>query len=280
MKRPYRWTPLRRTVQALVAVLYFALPWLNRWGFRGLMGNLASLKVGPVDLAEPASALSVVLAAGKVTGQILLAALPVLALALVMGPVFCSWVCPWGFLSEGLDNLKIRTLHLHRTWTAEGYRKLRPLRVVGLFVFLLASFLLASPLVALLAPPRLLTALPQELFYLGVRPWVTGSLLVLWLTAELLLPRRWVCRALCPVGTLWNFLRTPWTLAVRFEPSLCVDPKVAPCHLHCPWGIDPRSMGRFDGCTNCLRCVEGCPSHALEVGFRPSAARPPGKSGE
>lgn len=275
MKRPYRWTLLRRTVQALVAVFYFALPWLNRWGFRPLMGNLASLKVGPVDLAEPASALSVVLAAGKVTGQILLAALPVLALALVMGPVFCSWVCPWGFLSEGLDNLKIRTLHLHRTWTAEGYRKLRPLRVVGLFVFLLASFLLASPIVALLAPPRLLTALPQELFYLGVRPWVTGSLLVLWLAAELLLPRRWVCRALCPVGTLWNFLRTPWTLAVRFEPSLCVDPKVAPCHLHCPWGIDPRSMGRFDGCTNCLRCVEGCPSHALAISFGPQKQQRP-----
>ncbi len=267
MNKPRRWTPLRRSVQLAVALLYLVLPFLNRWGLRGFMGNLASLKVGPVDLLEPAVALSVVLAAGKITASLVLALLPVVALAVVLGPVFCSWVCPWGLLSEGLDYLKIRTLHLHRTWTAEGYRKLRPLRMAALLVFLLASSVVASPLVALLAPPRLVTALPQELFYLSVRPVVTGSVLLLWLLAELFLPRRWVCRALCPVGALWNFLRLPWTLQVRFEPTLCVDPKVAPCHLHCPWGIDPRSMGRFDGCTNCLRCVEGCPSTALRAGF-------------
>lgn len=267
MKKPRRWTPLRRTVQLSVALFYFVLPWLNRGDFRGVMGNLASLKIGPVDLLEPASALAAVLAAGKVTGQIVLAVLPVLALAVVFGPVFCSWVCPWGLLSEGLDYLKMGTFRLARPWTAEGYRKLRPLRIAGLLFFFLFSALLASPLVALLAPPRVVTALPQELFYLSVRPWVTGSLLVFWFLAELFLPRRWVCRALCPVGAFWNFLRLPWTLQVRFEPTLCVDPKVAPCHLHCPWGIDPRSMGRFDGCTNCLRCVEGCPSSALRVGF-------------
>lgn len=276
MKKSRRWTPLRRTVQLLVALLYLVLPWLHRAGFRGVMGNLASLKLGPVDLLEPASALSVMLAFGKITGQLLLAALPVLVLALVLGPVFCSWVCPYGLLSEGLDYLKIRTFRLHRTWTAEGYRKLRSVRVAGLLVFLLASVFMASPLVAWLAPPRLVTALPQELFYLGVHPWVTGVLLLLWLAVELLLPRRWVCRALCPVGALWNFLRTPWTLKVRFNPSLCVDPKVAPCHLHCPWGIDPRFMGPFDGCTNCLRCVEGCPSNALEASFRPSGPPPSG----
>ena len=31
-----------------------------------------------------------------------------LILALVLGPVFCSWVCPWGFLSEGIDAVRQR----------------------------------------------------------------------------------------------------------------------------------------------------------------------------
>lgn len=263
MKR--RWTPLRRTVQAAVAVFYLLLPWLNRWGFRRVAGNLASLKLGPVDLVEPASGVSAALAAGGITGVLLVGLAPVLGLALALGPVFCSWVCPWGLLSEGLDWLKVRVFRIHRSWSAEGFRRLQPLRVGVLVLFLALSWAMASPLIALVAPPRLLTSLPQEVFYLRIRPWFTGGLLLVWLLLEFLLPRRLVCRALCPVGAFWNFLRTPWTLRIRYEAPLCVDPKVAPCHLHCPWGIDPRTMGRFDGCTNCLRCVEGCPSSALLV---------------
>ncbi|MGC8916596.1 MAG: 4Fe-4S binding protein [Thermoanaerobaculum sp.] len=280
MLRPRRFTPYRRAVQALVALFYLGLPLVNHLGFRSVAGNLASLKLGPFDLAEPGAVFSAFVAAGKVTATAAVAALPVLALALTLGPVFCSWVCPWGFLSEGIDWLSVRVFRLHRPWRATGFRRLTLGRLALLGIFLLGSWVLAAPLVALLAPPRLLAALPQEVVYLGTAPRVTGALLLLWLFLELVLPRRFVCRALCPVGTLWNFLRTPKTLTVRFAPSLCVDPKVAPCHLHCPWGIDPRTMGTFDGCTNCLRCVEGCPSGALAVGFgrQGRARKKPGSS--
>ncbi|MGQ9494791.1 MAG: 4Fe-4S binding protein [Thermoanaerobaculaceae bacterium] len=267
MNRHPQWTPLRRAVQASVALFYLALPVINRLGFRAVGGNLASLKLGPVDLLEPASTLAAFLAAGKLAVAAVLGLLPVVAAALALGPVFCSWVCPWGLLSEGVDFLKVRVFRWRHTWSEQGFSRIFPVRLVSLAFFLLWSWLLATPLVALLAPPRLLSALPQELFYLGARPLVTGSLLLAWLLAELFLPRRLVCRALCPVGGLWNFLRVPWTLSVRFRPSLCLNPKVAPCHLRCPWGIDPRAMRRYDGCTNCLRCVEGCPSAALVIGF-------------
>lgn len=267
MRAPRRWTPWRRGVQVVIAVFYLTLPWLNHLGWRWVCGNLASLKVGPLELVEPAAGLSALLAAGRLLPILLLGmALPVLV-ALVLGPVFCSWVCPWGLFSELLDRVRFRLVRPRQGWSPDGFRQVFFWRMGLLLFFLLASWALAAPLVAILAPPRLVAALPQELFYLRYGPTITGALLFLWLVLELVLPRRFLCRALCPVGGVWNFLRTPKTLAVRYQPSLCVDPNVAPCHLHCPWGIDPRRMGPFDGCTNCFRCVEGCPTGALDLGF-------------
>lgn len=273
MKGPKSWTRWRRRVQGAVALFYLFLPLVNREGLRQVTGNLASLKLGPVDLVEPAMGWSAALASRLLPWALALGLLVPLAVALALGPVFCSWLCPWGFFSEGLDQLKVRFLKVRRSWTAEGFRKLLWLRLGAVLFFFLASWAFVVPAVAVLAPPRLLTALPQELFYLRVPPLFTGSLLLFWLVLEFLTPRRLVCRALCPVGGVWSFLRTPWSLRVEYEPSLCLDPKVAPCHLHCPWGIDPRTMGLFHGCTNCLRCVEGCPSAALQVHFGHRPAR-------
>ena len=101
-KRPRRFGPWRRGLQAAVALFYLALPLANAAGWRSVSGTLASLKVGPVDLSEPAAALSAALAARSLPAVLLLGLLPALVLSLALGGVFCSWICPFGFLSEGV----------------------------------------------------------------------------------------------------------------------------------------------------------------------------------
>lgn len=156
-----------------------------------MFGTLASLKLGPIDLTEPAAGLAALFAARGVQTAVLLGMAPVIALALVAGPVFCSWVCPWGLLSEGLDRLRQRLRP--RPWGQRPWVRVRRLRWVTLAAVLLGGALLAVPL----------------------------------------------------------------------------------CHLHCPWGIDPRQAGRFDGCSNCMVCVDGCPSGALQPGWgAPAPNRP------
>jgi ferredoxin-type protein NapH len=127
------------------------------------------------------------------------------------------------------------------------------------------------PLAATLSAPRLLTVLAMETLFLGGASLSTLSLLGGLLVLELVLPRRLWCRALCPVGTVLKLLRMPRTLDVRWKAATC-DP--AACGTHCvatcPWGIDPRRARLLDGCTNCGRCVEGCPSlpsPSLSLGF-------------
>jgi ferredoxin-type protein NapH len=254
-----RWTRRRRVVQGATAALYLAVPFLGEpW----LAGTLGALRLGPVDLVEPAGALSASAAARALPAALALGALPVLAVALALGPVYCSWLCPWGLLSEGLDRLHARGAPLLPSAAAAAGRR-RRLRLALLAGLLALSALWGTPLAAVLSPPRLATALPLEAVSSRVVPWVTGGLLLALLAIELVAPRRIVCRLLCPAGALAALLRRPFTWGPRFSEGRCSCPQHPPCERACPWGLDPRRLAPRDGCTSCMACVEECPSRAL-----------------
>jgi ferredoxin-type protein NapH len=285
--RSRRWGRLRLASQLAVAALYVALPLANAAGLREVAGNLASLRLGPLDLTEPAAALSALLAGALGTplaalGTLALGAAPPVLLALLLGPVFCAWVCPFGLASELLDRALAVVLPGRRRWAARAHERVRAPRAAALAGLLAGSALLGAPLAAILQGPRAVTAAAQEGLYLGaVSPFAAGLLGAL-LLADLLLPRRLFCRALCPAGAVLNLLRTRRTLRVAWEPARCACAGAPACHVACRWGVDPRSARLRDGCTSCLACVEVCPTGALAPawGGRPEARPAPRARGD
>jgi len=252
-KRGAPWTRRRRIVQISFVAFFLILPLTNRWGNAEVIGTLAALKVGPISLVDPAAGISSILAARTVHSSMLTGLILPVLLAFVLGPVFCSWVCPWGLVSETIDRLLRRK---PRRWAGSPHR----LRWSLLGAFFLLSLGLGSPIVATLSAPRLITALPLELIFLGGASAGTLTLLGLFLLFEFILPRRLWCRALCPVGSTLALIRMPKTLTVGWNAKTCQTGGCGiRCFRSCPWNLDPRRMGGYDGCTNCAACIEACP---------------------
>ena len=59
-------------------------------------------------------------AARRRSGSLLLGVALPLLLAVALGPVFCSWACPFGLLSEALDGLRGRLAGRGRRWPEGG----------------------------------------------------------------------------------------------------------------------------------------------------------------
>lgn len=288
----------RRTLQIAVALLFIAVPFFNAYGVQWFYGNLLSFKVGGLPLADPLAVAQVGMAAMSFTGDMLLGAGLVVLLAMILGPVFCSWLCPFGLFSELLH-----TCAAHRKknpgQTAASPR--RPFRKAfyrrwgGFFVKLLLVF--AGLALCLLPDPLLfLNQLSLPGWY--SRVWqavalgeLTGVFLGLSLLAgvlftEMIVKRRLWCRYVCPQSVLISLARllNPRSLRVVFQAGKCTCKKDAPCSRACSLDLEPRShrLGRQLACTNCGQCIETCAAYgsALSFGVKRSVHRndepPPG----
>ena len=88
------WTTCRR----LTAAGFLALLILGRYSwFPWLKGSLTATRVlDVVPLADPLSGLEVILASQSATSTLLLGMGATLLITLLLGRVFCGWLCPLG----------------------------------------------------------------------------------------------------------------------------------------------------------------------------------------
>ena len=99
---------VRRAVQILAVAGLCVLPWVNAAGWRGVSGSFFALDFLGIPFADPVGAAQVAAMGFLPAGRLLGGALLSLGLALLLGRVFCSWVCPYGLLSELVYTLRWR----------------------------------------------------------------------------------------------------------------------------------------------------------------------------
>jgi MauM/NapG family ferredoxin protein len=276
---------VRRSVQALS---FLFLLYLILQAAFPLEGKI------PVDLylrLDPFIGIITLLTQGKVVVR-MLPAFGVLLLVILFGNFFCGWFCPMGATIDFFDRLLFREKKRSRPFEDQPFRRVR----FGVFVFALAAGLMGLQVLYLLDPISLITRtlvisfyppavyiynhlLPEVQWFLPKNPFIfpavkvpifkVNLLIFLFIVAVLALGvirKRFWCRYLCPLGTLFSFASRLRMIRRRVSED-CIQ--CGKCAKDCSIGAIPEKSPRQyrqQDCISCFECLD-CPPKAVSFGL-------------
>ena len=186
--------------------------------------------------------------------------LVILSTAILLKRGFCSWVCPFGLLTEYLNRL-------HRFIFRKDIKvprwldyPLRSLKYLLLFFFIWAIFIKMNVRDLdhfIYSPYNMVADIKMLHFFRDISAlafWVLVALLVL----SILIRNFW-CRYLCPYGALLGGLSFISIFKIHRNEDTCTQ--CQQCTRTCPVDIKVhKTTGVIsDECHGCLKCVAVCP---------------------
>lgn len=215
-----------------------------------------------LDTSDPLLVASLV-AQGAVPSVSLLLGLAIpLGLAMVLGKVFCSHLCPARLIFELGERVRAGLTRL-----GVMLPEWRPSARLGGWV--LVGGLVAT---ALSSAAVWLVILPYASLGAGLHLWVAGGaaaalfgVVGFWVAIDVFVAPGLFCRNLCPTGFLLEQVgRHSW---LRVTKRANAEPCPSGCHVcqqTCPYALLPRDETHIPSCDACGRCVEACPGGRLQ----------------
>lgn len=297
---------VRRLVQWGCVLAFVAIPFLNRAEINTLSGNLLAFNFAGLPLGDPLASLQVMVSSLSVNSEMLTGLCIVLGIAFLLGPVFCSWLCPYGLLSELVHKSGRRKgespvegegasgasgdfrdspkTDAARSPASRGRVSATPFRMRLLIVaagLALVALVAPIPILSQLSMPGWFTRFWQHVPLDSGMLWIAPVMISGVLLLEFLLQRRIWCRYLCPQSVLISLagLLFPKRLQVAFKARSCTCPaKDRVCGKACSLELDPRrpvDVAQRLQCTNCGDCVDACRERGRALSLR--FGRPTGK---
>jgi len=226
-------------------------------------GGLWSFQVKGFRISDPLAVVSDI-AASKTLHKLMLASLLIpLAGTLVLGRVFCSWICPMGMFGDLL--MKLRRLVAKAGFEFFNLPVSRGIKYWLLGFGILASLIASIQFFYLFYPPRIISDWVRD----GWTSTISGIDLVVLgmiLFVELLLCQRLWCKCLCPGGALYSLLGKWRRLRVIRNVHACTA--CGKCDVACPYDLEPGSLPLGGECDNCGLCVQACGDDAMHYRLR------------
>ncbi|AKB85548.1 4Fe-4S binding protein [Methanococcoides methylutens] len=184
------------------------------------------------------------------TFYVVLLSIPV---ALLLGPVYCGWMCPRGMFQNVIGSMGKRVL-------GARYNKLVPKKLhkpLSCFRYVVLLFLLTA---MVLHELRIIDDAIMESV-------VIDGLVVIMVLSILLsfFVDRAACRYFCKEGAAASLTNLVKIRKIRRDPLLCNSCGI--CDRVCPMWIDVsrKDVVRDTACISCMKCVQKCPVDALRV---------------
>jgi polyferredoxin len=268
-----------RTARRISQVFFFSL-----FTFFVVVTDLRYLKGYPASLfleVDPLVAIATAITSHAIYKGLLWSLL-LLIPTILLGRIFCNWICPYGILhhfigwafGKGRAEERVRI-------EANRYRKLFQVKYI-LLVAMLVAALFGSLQIGLLDPicllhrsittailPVINTVVPSSIYvrqYYHVGAWVIGFMLFFLVGMNVVIPR-FFCRVLCPLGAFLGSVSSAALWRIERNPSKCVDCDL--CLKNCEGASDPHTQLRKSECFVCFNCIEDCPEGAISFKFMP-----------
>lgn len=236
---------------------FFGEPYDESLGFLGFPW---AARVAGVDTVDPVLFLSLSVQERAVPASLLLSVVLPVAMALLLGKVFCSHLCPMRLSFElgalvraGLMRLGLALPRLHGEARFGGW-----VLVGGL----LASTWAGTSIWFFILPYVSLSAG----IFLAITAGTTaglGFVVLGWVLIDALLAPGYFCHNLCPTGFLLEQLGRRSVLRLSKQGAEPCPSGCNVCQRTCPYGLSAKEGSHRPACDNCGRCVTACPGERL-----------------
>ncbi len=240
-------------------------------------GNVWSAEIFGLSLTDPLGGLESIFASKAATLTLWMAMLIPLVATMLLGRVFCSWMCPAGFIFEMADKLRHLLARIGIPLRSVSFETLN--KYTLLTAGLVCAFFAGLPLLGHFYPPAILGRVAHQAADAQFYPvltrvdtagtiWFSGaaSFLVFIILIEVVFARRMWCRYFCPGGALYALLGWRRFIRIGNETSRCTH--CAECIRVCPMGLNPMKPDPGLECDNCLVCLTACEPGSLTLKFR------------
>jgi polyferredoxin len=229
------WKRYRRAVELLQAVLLTGIPFLNINGQSAFRFDIRELNLYFFGSVIRIGDFYLILAAT------LFLLLFISAVTVILGRVWCGWLCPQTVLLDLTESLAALFGKKHR-------KTLQKLMLLPL------SALVSITMIWYFVPPA------EAMRGLFTSPLIAGFFIVLWILVylELAFLGRDFCTTICPYAMMQNALFDKDTLVIEYDKSrdsTCM--KCDDCVRICPVGIDIKE-GLSNSCIACAECIDAC----------------------
>ncbi len=174
--------------------------------------------------------------------------------AVLLGPIFCGWVCPFGSFQEWVGKLGKRLFR-------KSYNGILPAKIekalgflrYGVMIWVVYATAVSAKLVFSTYDPY------SALFSFWTSEAQIAGVLILAavIAASFIIERPW-CKFACPYGALLGLTNLIRPFAIRRRASTCIS--CGKCDRSCPMNIDV-SKAKAIRDTRCITCLE-CTSEA------------------